>query len=235
MLKAQQAEETQAQLQDEAGVDRPVQQNPLDLNPVYQNMRIQLSNVEVEIAALRAERDQQQAEVEQLRRLVDTVPQVEAELNRLNRDYDVVRVKHQELLQRLETANIGEDVSRSIDDVQFRIIDPPFADATPTGPERPLFLTMVLFFAIGAGGGLAFVVNQLKPTFIGNRSVTEVLGIPVLASVSLLQTDAERRSEKLNRYALQAVAALLVVSFVIVSLFAQTGSGLLRQLMAGIT
>ena len=233
MLKEQQAAETAAQANPDSAPSLQ-QQNPLDLNPVYQSMRIQLSGVEVEIATLRAKRNQQQEEVARLRRLVDTVPQVEAELNRLNRDYGVVRAKHQELLQRLETANLGEDVSRSIDDVQFRIIDPPFSPAAPVGPNRPMFLSIVLVFAVGGSVVLAFFMNELKPTFIGNRSVTEVLGIPVLASVSLLQTDDERRAESRDRYALQAAAALLIISFTFATMFAESGSVLLRKLAASI-
>jgi len=232
LLKAQQA--AGAQSQSESGANRPVPRNPLDLNPVYQNMRIQLSKVEVEIAALRAERNQQQNEVARLRRLVDTIPQVEAELNRLDRDYDVVKAKHQQLLQQLETANIGEDVSRSIDEIQFRIINPPFADNTPIGPNRPLFQSAVLLFAFGAGGALAFLMNQLKPTFVGSRSVTEVLGIPVLASVRLLQTVEQKRAERVGRYALQMSVILMIVSFSIVTMYSEEGSLLVRKLTAGI-
>ena len=91
-------------------------------------MRIQLTNSEVEIASLRAELRQQQRDVDELKTHVDTIPKVEAELNRLNRDYDVVQTKFEQLLQRLEVANIGENIDKSINNVQFRIIDPPFAD-----------------------------------------------------------------------------------------------------------
>ena len=228
MLKGQEAEERERRAANAAA--RPLEQNPLDLNPVYQNMRIQLSNVDVEIAALRAERDQHRRDVATLRRSVDTIPQVEAELNRLNRDYDVVKAKHQELLQQLEIANIGEDVSRSIDEVQFRVIDPPFSDTSPVGPNRPVLLTLVLMLAVGAGGALSFLMNQLNPTFIGNRSVSDVLGIPVLASVSLLQTTEERQAEQRGHRLLQAAAAALLVSFIVVTLFAAKGSMLFRQI-----
>ena len=228
MLKRQEAADRQARA--DSAAERPLQQNPLDLNPVYQNMRIQLSNVDVEIAALRAERTQHQQEVSRLRRSVNTIPQVEAELNRLNRDYDVVKAKHQQLLQQLEIANIGEEVSRSIDDVQFRIIDPPFSDANPVGPNRPLFMSVVLVLAIGAAVALAFLMNQLNPTFIGNRSVSDVLGIPVLASVSLMQSEDQRREERRQNYALKMAAAMLLVTFAIATVFAEQGSTFVRQL-----
>jgi polysaccharide chain length determinant protein (PEP-CTERM system associated) len=233
MLKGQEALEREARASNAA--ERPLEQNPLDLNPVYQNMRIQLSNVDVEIAALRAERDQHRRDAATLRKSVDTIPQVEAELNRLNRDYDVVKAKHQQLLQQLEIANIGEDVSRSIDEVQFRIIDPPFSDSSPVGPNRPVLLTLVLILAVGAGAAMSFLMNQLNPTFIGNRSVTEVLGIPVLASVSLLQTDEQRDDERRGNRLLQVAAAMLLVSFLVVTLFSAKGSSLIRQIAETVT
>jgi len=229
MLREQEAENRAAQR--EAGRQSLAQQNPLDLNPVYQNMRIQLSNVEVEIAALRAERGQQQAEVSRLRQSVDQIPQIEAELNRLNRDYDVIKAKHQQLVQQLEIANIGEDVSRSIDGVQFRIIDPPFSPTEPVGPIRPLFLSVVLVFALGVSLGIAFLLNQLNPTFIGSRSVTEALGIPVLASVSLLQSDDQMKRDRRGRRLLHASFATLLVSFVLVVSYSSPGSLALRQLL----
>lgn len=228
LLKRQQASRSAG-----SGGGAPAQTS-LDSNPVYQNMRIQLTNVEVEIAALQTQRNQERATVAELRRFVDTIPQVEAELNRLNRDYDVVKAQHQLLLRQLEAANIGEDVSRSIDEVQFRVIDPPYADTSPVGPNRPLLLSAVLVVGLGAALGLTFLMNQLNPTFIGNRSVSDVLGIPVLASVSLLQTDEQRASERRGRRALQACALLLFVCFSVAVVFEQVGSTFVRQIVSGL-
>jgi len=227
-LREQQAAEQAAQPERPA---QPSSTNPLDLNPVYQNMRIQLSNIDVEIAELRAEERQQQAEVANLRRLVDTIPQVEAELNRLNRDYDIVKTKYEQLVQQLETANIGDSMAQSIDEVQFRIIEPPYADAKPAAPNRPLLLSAVLVFALGAGGALAFLLNQLNPVFIGKRSVTEITGLPVLTSVSLLQTEAQMAATRRNTQLLMGSALALVTVHVLVTLFAAQGSELLRALL----
>ncbi len=233
LLREQEAEEL-SQLEAAGGAPGP-QSNPLDLNPVYQNMRIQLSNVEVEIASLRAQQNQQLAETTRLQTMVDTIPQVEAELNRLNRDYDVVRANHQQLLQQLETANIGEDASRSIDEIQFRVIEPPFSDTSPVGPNRPLFLAIVLVFALGIAGAIAFLLNMLRPTFIGNRSVTDVLGIPVLAAVSMLQTHVERQKERRSRHALQAAVVILVVTFALATVYSEQGSDIVRGLAASVS
>ena len=126
---------------------------------------------------MRAEVRQQQQGVDELNTLVDTVPQVEAELGRLDRDYDVVKAKYEQLVVQLETANIGEDVDASIDDVQFRIIDPPFAGRNPAGPQRQLFLIAVLLGSLGLGAVLMFALNQLNPVYFSARGVKSGVGI----------------------------------------------------------
>jgi len=58
-------------------------------NPVYQSMQLELNKVDVEIAALRREVAQHQGTVADLRQRLNSAPQVEAEYQQLNRDYDV--------------------------------------------------------------------------------------------------------------------------------------------------
>lgn len=227
LLKQQQEDERAATPAESGG---PTPTSPLDLNPVYQNMRIQLTNTEVEIATLRAEYRQQQQQVATLKTLVDTVPQVEAELGRLNRDYDVVKAKYEQLLSQLETANIGEDVEDSFDEVQFRIIDPPFAGLAPAGPKRQLLLAGVLLLALGIGGVLTFFLNQLHPVFFTGRAVTAVTGLPVLGSVSLLMSPKDIWAKRMGRMQFGAALMLLIISFSVVSLFAERVSPLLRQI-----
>ena len=93
----------------------PLPKNPqeamaraLDINPVYQNLRVELSRAQVELAELREQISEYQSTVNNLNGKVDTIPQIEAELTRLNRDYEVNRTQHQQLLQRLESARLSE-------------------------------------------------------------------------------------------------------------------------------
>lgn len=234
VLKEQQAEEQRQQMMRESYSAAPTGPNSLDINPVYQNMRIQLSNTEVEIAALRTLYTQQQDEVRRLTRLVDTIPQVEAELNRLNRDYDVVKAKYEQLVRQLETANIGEDVEKSMDDVQFRVIDPPFAQLRPVGPNRPMFLSAVLLGAIALGSGLAFLLNLLHPVFFAGRTLTEITGLPVLGSVTLVRSADEQRRRRRSHWLLASAAGALILAFALATVLSDTGSTALRNAVVGI-
>ena len=229
MLEEQQEEERASAAASGDG-STPVPASPLETNPVYQNMRIQLSNTEVEIASLNAEARGQQDEVNELKKLVDTVPQVEAELSRLNRDYDVVNSKYQQLLTQLETAKIGENAEASIDGVQFRIIDPPFAGLNPAGPQRQILLFVILVVTLGAGSALMLLFSLLHPVFFTGREVTRVAGLPVLGSVSLLMSPELIKAKRRSHWRFAMALGLLLISFTFVSIYADQLSPLFRDI-----
>jgi polysaccharide chain length determinant protein (PEP-CTERM system associated) len=156
----------------------------LDINPVYQNLKIELSRAQVELAELRQQISEGESAVHQLRSKVNSVPETEAELARLNRDYEVNKAQHQALLQRLESARLSEQAETSTEQVRFRIIEPPSQPLVPIGPKRELFLTAVLFAALGAGIVLAFFINQLKPVFLSRGMLASITGLPVLGAIS---------------------------------------------------
>ena len=70
-------------------------------------MQLELNKVDVEIAALRRELAQHQATVADLRQRLNTAPQVEAEFQQLNRDYDVNKAQYTALLESYQKARLG--------------------------------------------------------------------------------------------------------------------------------
>ena len=96
--------------------------NSLDANPVYQSLRLQLSNADVELAALSGALRARQQKVARLRADVDKISVVETELKKLNRDYGVVTTRHQELLRRWETLESKKRLDPVTDKVQPRVL-----------------------------------------------------------------------------------------------------------------
>ncbi len=186
--------------------------SPLDLNPVYQQMKMQLSQTDVLIAQLQTQRSEQAGVVAGLRRKVDTVPAIEAELKRLTRDYDFTRKQYEELLARVESARISDAAEESRSDATFRIIDPPTLPAVPAGPPRGLFVTGVLVFALLAGAALAFGLNLIRPVFFTGSDLERRFGVPVLGAVRLVRADAEQAMLRRNTMLLAgSVAGLFAV------------------------
>lgn len=201
----------------------------LKTNPVYQSLEIELKRTQVQVAELRQELSQRSAKIAALRQQVNTVPEVEAELARLNRDYDGIRTQYNELVQRRETAKLSEQADRT-GTVKFDIIEPPAAPIDPVSPNRPQLLAMVLLAALAVGAGGAWLLNQLRPVFHTVRALTEVTGLPVFAAISRTWVDRHRQQRRLEFLKFTAATLLLFLVFGAVMALQDTAARHLQQL-----
>jgi hypothetical protein len=123
-------------------------------------------------------------------------PEVMAEQARLNRDYDVLKREYDKLLESREQVRLRGDIRTKTDAIQVKVIDPPSKPTVPATPNRPLFLTLILFAAIGAGVGAAFAKGQLQTTFPTQGRLEQVTGLTVLGAVSEVVTPARKALQR---------------------------------------
>jgi len=178
----------------------------LAASPVYQDLKLQYDQAGVEIAGLRAEIAKHEQRVASLRSMMNTAPEVEAQFSRLNRDYSVVKAQYEALVEQLGRARLGEQAAQT-GVIRFDVVDPPRAGFDPVFPKRKLFAVGALAAAIGAGGGIAFLLNLLRPVYASARRLREMTGLPVLGTVSM--TYPERYHTQLWRSALRLGVAVL--------------------------
>jgi polysaccharide chain length determinant protein (PEP-CTERM system associated) len=200
-------------------------------NPVYQSIQTQLNTADVTIAELRSQLADRQRNEAELRRLVDTAPEVEAEFARLTRDYTVTKTQYNNLLERLEKARLSGDAEQT-GVVKFNIVDPPSAGFNPIFPNRPLFLFAVLVVGIGAGAGVAYLMHMMRPVFSTSRSLADMTGLPVLGSVTRSWVEKYRAQLRGGLLRYSFAAGLLFVVFIVVVVAQQPGSRLLRQMLS---
>lgn len=189
-------------------------------NPVFQQLKMSLSDAEASVASLRAKLASYEAQYAQLRTTARLVPQVEAEYTQLNRDYEIQKRVYEVLLARKQSATIGEGV-QDFGGTQFRVIDPPRVLPEPVPPTRTMLLALAFGAALGAGLLVAFLASQLFPTFHDARSLREVTKRPILGMVTMLQTEALSRLRRRNGILFTGGLGGLLASFVAV--FAMTG------------
>jgi hypothetical protein len=132
------------------------------------------------------------------------IPEAEAELAELTRDYDVLKIKHADLLARREQAKISRDREEGTRRVDYEVVDPPTVPAIPNGPSRAILISVVLVLAVGAGIGAAFLLSQARPTFSDPLRLRQAFGLAVLGTVSLVQSAREHSWQvaKLSSFAL---------------------------------
>jgi polysaccharide chain length determinant protein (PEP-CTERM system associated) len=203
----------------------------LDVNPVYQSMKLNLSQTELELVELRNKIGQAQAVANDLLGKVNTIPEVEAQLARLNRDYEVNKAQHTALLQRLESARLSEQADDSQEQVKFQLIEPPTVPLVAQGPNRVLLSAGVFLFALAGGVAAAFIFSQIRPVFSTRQSLLSASGgIPVLGMINLAQVTNLGQSNMGNARLITAISALGAV-FVLVLVFSDRGAALLATLM----
>ena len=182
-----------------------------NVNTVYQQLKVKLAEEEANIASLRVRFDEYMKRYKELQAQVSTLPQIEAELAALNRDYEVNRQQYEQLLTRRESARLSQEAEKARQEVRFRVVDPPRMPNKPSGPKRQLLTTLVLGVGLGAGVGLAFLLSQLWPTFDSRRSLMEGTNLPVLGSVSMVLSPPALRQERRLTVVYASLGCMLLV------------------------
>jgi polysaccharide chain length determinant protein (PEP-CTERM system associated) len=179
-------------------------------NPLYEELKVRLVDVDAQIASLERQEKSGRAEVERLDEVARAEPEVQAQFLNLDRDYNVLRRNYEELLARRESIQIAGAARTNSDRVRLEVVDPPTMPTRAASPNRPLLLTAVLAAGLGAGVLVALLMVQLDQGF---HTVSDLrrLGLPVIGGISAAVRP--RRS-----------GAVLGFGFGVVALFAVFGA-----------
>jgi len=178
-------------------------------SPMLQQMNVALSEAEARVASLRARVNEYVAREARLRSQSVQAPEIEAQLSQLNRDYEVNKENYQKLVASRESAKLSGDLSSATDMLTFRVIDPPTAPDTPTGPHRLRLFSLVFAGALLAGLGAAFLMSQFRPTFLNQSKLREVAGVPVIGAITMNWTEEQKVRRKRRMYAVGAAVLVL--------------------------
>ena len=178
-------------------------------NPTFSQIKYKLVEQEALIATLKDRVTRQQQAVDTLERRQLAVPVIEAEFSQLNRDYDVLKSKYEELLSRRESAKISGDREATGQRSQFRIVDPPVTPGIPSGPNRPLLLSAVLVLGVGAGIAVALGLSLLNTAYVTVRQLRDYIGLPVLGAISAI-VDSRKKISKIIDHSLFVICGMSI-------------------------
>lgn len=182
----------------------------VNANPVYQQLKISLAENEATVASLRVRVAEYQSRYNLLKDSVKMVPQIEAELTQLNRDYDINKKNYESLVSRRESATMSGEMDASTGGVEFRLIDPPRVSPKPVWPNRLMLVPLTLVLALAAGLFVPFAASQIRPVVFDSRALREITGLPLLGTVSRRLNDAEKLKSKKDFRRFIAVLAMFI-------------------------
>jgi polysaccharide chain length determinant protein (PEP-CTERM system associated) len=180
----------------EAKQRKPLPVGPLPQNPVMQQLSVQLAAAEANVASMSARVAEYQRRLDALKAAANRIPQVDAEYTQLTRDYEVNKKNYESLLARRESAAITGDMEANNNVMNFRVIDPPQVPSSPSAPNRPALISMVLIGALAVGALFAFLMSQIRPTIGDERKLRLVSGLPVFGTVVMAWSKKEMQRRK---------------------------------------
>ena len=196
-------------------LSEPDNSDSLLLNQMNQEITLEISKLEGQIASLRVRENSFNERIQDLQDKIDLVPQIEAEGIALNRNYNIIKQNYEQLLARKEAADITERASITSDNFQFRIIQPPNIPTEPTGPQRFLGYTLVLILGFGLGIGIAFLISQVNPILVRGQQLITMTGFPILGAVTHLEIAKIKKRNRLNMLVFVASSGTIVFMYAV--------------------
>jgi polysaccharide chain length determinant protein (PEP-CTERM system associated) len=179
----------------------------------HERIKMELAKEESDVAYNTGRVKRVRARLDELESLLAQVPTAEAELSKLNRDYEVMRDKHAELVTRREQARISRDRESRAEQIDFRVVDPPRVSSRPNGPSRPILLTVVLVLSVGIGVGFAFVLVYVNQTVSEPAQLKEIFALPVFGTVTPIETTGRHTWEMTKSTAFISLSSLLLATY----------------------
>jgi len=183
-------------------------------NPVYQQLQRNLYDTNTNIQMLNARLLHTDDAIQKNLERARSVEKFGARLTELTRDYDVNSESYSDLISRREQARVSMNLDKDRKGLSLRIDEQAYLPHSPSGVRFLHFLLIGPVLGLVIPMGIIFLIIQFSPAIRSESSISEHLGIPVLASTSHLSTPFESRWNIFN-----TVVVLLImvgtISFII--------------------
>lgn len=157
-------------------------------DPYYHELLRQRDEGEIGIASLKERQQRLLAQIKEFQDRVERAPQREQEMTILVRDYENTRRNYEALLDKQLNARVSENLEKRQKGETFRILDPANLPEKPEKPDMVMIMLAGLVVGCALGYGAAFSLEQWAPPFRRPEEVESILGLPVLATIPVLQT-----------------------------------------------
>lgn len=156
-------------------------------NPAYEQLRLKLVDAQAMLPVLKQRLDKATQDYENAKALSAELPEVAAKSQRLDRDYDIIKLNYDELLKRREAANLSQAANDRTDRTEFRTIDPPQVPIFPSFPNRLELYSLVLILGFAMGAAAPLALAKIRPTF-GSAESLRNMGLPVIGVITYAPT-----------------------------------------------
>ena len=198
----------------ETGPSSTTENQEAQTNPLFEELRLKLSETEVAIRVLNrrltALKRLMTEEQERLRRVATS----NAELAELVRDYDVTKAIYEDMLERKEKARMSMALDIEGQGVSYRIQEPANFPQTPLGLHLTHFAAVAPFLGAAAPIGLLVALIIMDPRIRFASQLETLEGTPLLGVIPHMTTPLNKRVRRWDVIALVLCLLLMILTYI---------------------
>ena len=185
-------------------------------NPAYIALVTQIEGANNEIRMYGKQLADFRQRLGMFRQRLEETTKTEQEYAALLRDYENAHKKHMEVMNKLLESRIGEGMEESQKAEKFTLVDPPILPEKPVFPPRLLILLGSLFLGLSGGIGTVLLADQMDHTVRDAEDIHWVSDMPVLGTISRIETPEYIRWLKRRRLIIAGSTCLSIVLFLVI-------------------
>jgi polysaccharide chain length determinant protein (PEP-CTERM system associated) len=153
---------------------------------------VQLKETQEEAGRLKEEIRNLKEQIALYQRRIEETPKREQEMVDLNRDYDMIKIYYQSLVDKKYQSQMAENLERKQQGEQFRILDPARLPEKPFEPNRDRVLAVGAVLGLAIGLALAWGRESMDRSFYEVSDLETYLDLPVLATILNLKEEEKK-------------------------------------------
>lgn len=188
------------------------------LNPVYQELKEEMSRIKLEIAGIKVREKLLKKLVESKKQYLRDIPAEKKKLADLEREKKTSRQIYEELVLRLGQSEVSKQMEIQDKGATFRIVDPAILPIAPVSPNRIKIILLGIFAGLAGAFGLVFSLDNMD-TSVKTIDVLKTLGLPVLAIIPRIHTRDElknQRGKDVRLYTFAGIFMLCVIGILLI-------------------
>ncbi len=159
-------------------------------------IRREMSELQVRNSALATENQGLKTKINDLDKIIQSIPIKEQELIEIERDYETTRQLYDKLSIEREKASLQANLIQSQRGSRFRIIEPPVLPRKPAGPPRLMILGGGILGAIAIFFGIPMAFFYFNSALKFKGDVATMLNLPVIGVIPPLVTPAVKSQNR---------------------------------------
>jgi polysaccharide biosynthesis transport protein len=173
----------------------------------------QLSANKQKIAHLEQTAKKLDRQIDEYQNRLNVVPLREQELAEINREHEQSRTAYESLLSKKTQSEMATNLEKQHQGELFSVVDPPNLPQRPYWPDRFKLSLLGLISGTFLALGVTVLAEMLDARVHRDEDLRDLISLPVLAGIPMLQTAVEEQRQKLRRR-VETIAASVSVTLI---------------------